>query len=205
MKLMSVDQSLSHCAVVIWAEDSSVPEAKYVIRTGSTSSTGKRDKDVVYFDTTIEQIMYITGTICALFDEHKPDTYVMESLSLASIGNATRDLAGLFFCIQAALVENYLSVTDLHEVAPTSVKAFARKFLPEEEQTYIKERFDKKKDKMVESVAKTEMKKAQIVQAAEIAEPGWLSGMTLKAGKADLADAYFIGRVFLSKQEAKSQ
>lgn len=205
MKLMSVDQSLSHCAVVIWAEDSSVPEAKYVIRTGSTSSTGKRDKDVMYFDTTIEQIMYITGTICDLFDKHKPDTYVMESLSLASVGNATRDLAGLFFCIQATLVEHYLGVADLHEVAPTSVKSFARKFLPEEEQTYIKERFDKKKDKMVQSVAKIEMKKAQIVQAVEIAEPGWVTGMTLKAGKADLADAYFIGRVFMAKQEAKSQ
>ena len=42
MRLMSVDQSLSHCAVVIWDDEGKEPETRYMIRTGSTSSKGKR-------------------------------------------------------------------------------------------------------------------------------------------------------------------
>ncbi|QGZ16237.1 hypothetical protein Hena1_00610 [Erwinia phage Hena1] len=198
MRLMSVDQSLSHCAVVIW--DGNKPSTKYMIRTGSTSSKGKRQADVVYFDHVIQQIEYIVGRICEYVKTHEIDTYVMESLSLGSLGSATRDLAGLFYCIQMALIEHHLNVEDLHVVAPTSVKSFARTLLPEEEQTFQKEKVDKKSGKSVYSLAKTVMKKPEMVRATEVAEPGFLSGLTLAAGKADYADAYLIGRAFQTRQ-----
>ena len=197
MNLMSVDQSLSHCAVVIW--DGDKPSHKYMIRTGSTKSKGKQKKDVVYFDHVIQQIDYIVSEICGYVKKHKIDTYVMESLSLGSLGSATRDLAGLFYCIQMSLMEHYLSVTDLHTVAPTSVKAFARTLLPEEEQSEVKEKVDKKTNKTVYSTGKTKMGKPQMVRATQVAEPGFLDGLTLEAGKADYADAYLIGRALLTR------
>ena len=200
MRLMSVDQSLSHCAVVIW--DGDKPSHKYMIRTGSTHSKGKQKKDVVYFDHVIQQIDYIVSEICGYVKKHKIDTYVMESLSLGSLGSATRDLAGLFYCIQMSLMEHYLSVTDLHTVAPTSVKAFARTLLPEEEQTEVKEKVEKKTGKKVYSTGKTTMGKPQMVRATQVAEPGFLDGLTLEAGKADYADAYLIGRALLARLEA---
>lgn len=198
MRLMSVDQSLSHCAVVIW--DGDKPSHKYMIRTGSTHSKGKQKKDVVYFDHVIQQIDYITSMICGYVNEHGVDTYVMESLALSAMGSATRDLAGLFYCIQSALLESGLDVTDLHTVAPTSVKAFARTLLPEEEQTEVKEKVDKKTQKKVYSTGKTTMGKQQMVRATQVAEPGFLDGLTLEAGKADYADAYLIGRAYLSRK-----
>lgn len=201
MKLMSVDQSLSHCAVVIWEGLS--PSHKYMIRTGSTASKGKQKKGVVYFDHVIQQIDHIVSEICRYVKFHKIDTYVMESLSLGSLGSATRDLAGLFYCIQMSLIEHYMDVGDLHTVAPTSVKSFARNLLPEEEQTATKERVDKKTGKKVYSTGKCEMKKPQMVRATELAEPGFLDGLTLEAGKADFADAYLIGRAFIARQGAQ--
>ena len=198
MNLMSVDQSLSHCAVVIW--DGERPTHKYMIRTGSTHSKGKQKKDVVYFDHTIQQIDYITSMICDYVRKHDVDTYVMESLALSAMGSATRDLAGLFYCIQSALLERGLDVTDLHTVAPTSVKSFARTLLPEEEQTEVKEKVDKKTGKKVYSTGKTTMGKPQMVRATQVAEPGFLDGLTLEAGKADYADAYLIGRAYLSRK-----
>ena len=197
MKLMSVDQSLSHCAVVIWDDKAEKPEARYMIRTGSTSSNGKRKKDVVYFDHVIQQIDYIVSKICEYVRLHKIDTYVMESLALRSVGNATRDLAGLFYCIQMALLEHYMSVEQLHDVPPTSVKACARNLLPEAERKFVKERVDKKTGEKVYSNCKIKMEKAHMVRAVDCDMPGWLDGLTLAAGKADYADAYLIGKAFL--------
>ncbi len=192
---MSIDQSLSHCAVVIW-ENGKVKD-RHMIKTGSTASKGKRKPDVAYFNTVLEQIHHIVSEICWLAKQNQIDDCVMESLSLGSVGNATRDLAGLFYCIQLALWENYVGLENLHVVAPTSVKAFARSLLPEEERTGVKEKVDKKTGKKVESVGKVEMKKPQMVRAVDCDFPGWLDGLTLAAGKADYADAYLIGKKFM--------
>lgn len=204
MKLMSVDQSLSHCAVVIW--DEGIPVYREMIRTGSNSSKGKKHKDVLYFDNVYEQILYIVNKITTLAEEHRVDNYVMESLSLGSIGSATRDLAGLFYCIMYALYQfGILGYDAIHSVAPTSAKAYARGLLPEEERTVVKEKIDKKTGKKVYSKSPVKMEKAQMVRAVECDYPGWLDGLTLAAGKADYADAYLIGKLFLSKQEGLSQ
>lgn len=80
MKLMSVDQSLSHCAVVIF--DDGVPVYREMIRTGSNNSKSKKNKDVIYFDNVHEQIRFIVGRILTLAEEHRIDKYVMEALAL---------------------------------------------------------------------------------------------------------------------------
>lgn len=199
MKLMSVDQSLSHCAVVIF--DDGVPVYREMIRTGSNNSKGKKNKDVMYFNTVYEQIDYICERICNICeDQGVIDAYVMEALSLGSLGSATRDLAGLFYCIALALVNsgrNWLDWEDIHTVAPTSVKAYARGLLPEAERTVVKEKVDKKTGKKVYSTGQVKMEKSHMVRAVDCDFPGWLDGMTLAAGKADYADAYLIGKKFL--------
>ena len=120
MKLMSVDQSLSHCAVVIF--DDGVPVYREMIRTGSNNSKSKKNKDVIYFDNVHEQIRFIVGRILTLAEEHRIDKYVMEALSLSSIGSATRDLAGLFYCIVYGLYQSaILGYQAIHTVAPNSV------------------------------------------------------------------------------------
>uniref|UniRef100_A0AAU8GIT7 RuvC-like Holliday junction resolvase n=1 Tax=Salmonella phage vB_SEnST11_KE23 TaxID=3161174 RepID=A0AAU8GIT7_9CAUD len=204
MKLMSVDQSLSHCAVVIW--EHGVPVYREMIRTGSTSSKGKRNKDVVYFDTVYEQIRYIVGRIITLADQYRVNCYVMEALSLGSIGSATRDLAGLFHCIVYALYQfGILGYCAIHTVAPTSVKSFARTLLPKEEQFVVKEKVDKKSGKKVYSTGPVKMEKSHMVRAVDCDMPGWLDGLTLAAGKADYADAYLIGKKFLEGLSAEKE
>lgn len=204
--LMSVDQSLSHCAVVIFSDGQ--PIHREMIRTGSTKSKGKQQKDVVYFDTVYEQIAYICDRIVRLVYEYDIDDYVMESLSLGSIGSATRDLAGLFYSIAISIVRdgnNMLGYDNIHTVAPTSVKSFARGLLPPEEQLVRKEKLDKKTSAVLVSWAKVKMEKSHMVRAVDCAHPGWLDGLTLAAGKADYADAYLIGKKFLEELSAKEQ
>ena len=196
MKLMSVDQSLSHCAVVIF--DDGVPVYREMIRTGSNNSKSKKNKDVIYFDNVHEQIRFVVGRILTLAEEHRIDKYVMEALSLSSIGSATRDLAGLFYCIVYGLYQSaILGYQAIHTVAPTSVKAYARALLPESERTVVKEKVDKKTGKKVYSTGQVKMEKSHMVRAVDCDFPGWLDGMTLAAGKADYADAYLIGKKFL--------
>lgn len=201
--VMSVDQSMSHCALVIWRDGE--PVDRLMIMTGSTQSKGKQKKDVIYFDHTVEQICHIVWTVCTLVRNENVEDYVMEALSFGSVGNATRDLAGLFYCIQMGLIEEGLSIDNIHSIAPTSVKSFARKFLPESERKITKEKVDKKTGKKVQSSAVNPMKKPAMVMACEHAAPGWLDGLTLAAGKADYADAYFIGKAFLEGLSAKGK
>lgn len=201
--LMSVDQSLSHCAVVIWSDGK--PVYREMIRTGSTKSKGKQQKDVVYFDTVYEQIEFICDRLVELVCEHGVDDYVMEALSLGSIGSATRDLAGLFYSIAISIARdgnNMLDYNNIHTVAPTSVKSFARELLPAEEQLVRKEKLDKKRGAVVVSWAKVKMEKSHMVRAVDCDCPGWLDGLTLAAGKADYADAYLIGKKFLEDLSA---
>ena len=199
--LVSVDQSLSHCAIVVFKDG--VVIDRRMVRTGSTSSKGTRKASVQYFDTVTEQIYHVACGIYHAIVDHKADDFVMEALSFGSAGNATRDLAGLFYAVQVLLFsDGIFGMGAMHTVAPTSVKAFARDFLPLEDQKITKERVDKKTGKKVYSSVKNPMKKPQMVEACEMAMPGWLDGLTLEAGKADYADAYFIGRCFL---EAKSR
>lgn len=206
MRLMSVDQSISHCAVVIW--EHGVPIYREMIRTGSNSSRSKKNKDVVYYDTVYEQIRHIVKKILELIDKYKIDKYVMEDLSFGSVGNATRDLAGLFHCIVYALCDKSPKWLDnIHKIPPTSLKSFARNLLPEKDREIVKERLDKKTGKKVYSSRKVKMEKSHMIRAVDCVCPGWLDGITLAAGKSDYADAYLIGKKFfeeLSQEKDKN-
>lgn len=195
MILMSVDQSTTHTAIIIWREGK--PVFREMIQTGLESTKGRK-KGVIYFGTRIEQIKFIIGKIDELIKSFQVTDYVMEALSFGSIGNATRDLAGLFYCIQYFLLSEHFDLKHIHTIAPTSVKSFARDFLPVELQTESKEKVDKKTGKVVVSTAKTKMDKDQMIIACENDYPGWLNGVTKTAGKADYADSYFIGKKLLS-------
>lgn len=191
MRLLSIDQSLSSCACVVFDGKDAI--FKEMIHT--TGSEKIRDKSpwVRYFETPTEQIAFITAKISDIVESFKVDHVVVESLSFGSSGNATRDLAGLFFCIQLRLLLDGFRMDQLHTVAPTSVKSWARNRLPGEEQEFIND-----KGKMT----KIKMGKDEMMRACEILHPDFLKGYT-KTGKnggaTDLADAFLIGRCFLER------
>lgn len=200
MIFLSIDQSFSHCALVLW--DQSKVIDRMIIRTGLHSSKTKT-KDVLYFSNLLEQIEYISDTINEYCKIHNVENIVMEAISLSSIGNRTRDLAGLFYCVQYSLLKNGYTSNNLFSISPNTVKAFARELLPEHEQTEESEVKNKKTGKKTKRTKKKVMKKPDMIKACEISEPGWLEGLTLTAGKGDYADAYFIGKVFLWQKETK--
>lgn len=202
MKLMSVDQSLSHCAVLLWDENDK-PFYREVIKTGSSSSK-KKDAEVVYFNTPEEQIIYISNRIKQLCLENSVTDFAMESLSYGSFGSATRDLAGLYYCILQGLLtgENALPAKSIYKIAPLKAKSLARLSLPEEERTQINKRVDKKTGKTVQSVGQRTMGKDEVILACNYAYPGWLDGVTkTRGGKSDLADAFFIGKSAIASIE----
>lgn len=178
---------MSHCAAVL-TEDGVATE-KHVYRTGSSGSKTK-SKGVVYFDTQVEQIIYIIDNLVDLVNRIKPDVIVLESLSFASVGNATRTLAGLYFCIMYQLYK--LGYGDrVHHLAPTSIKSWARNKLPEDQQTELN-----KKNKRI----KKKMEKKDMIQVAEILDSELLKGYTLVAGKADIADAFILAKCYEEKE-----
>lgn len=173
---------MSSCAYVVFEEDKVIH--KDVIRTGSTSSKGKQKPNVSYFNTEVEQMAFICKEISTVVQQFEIDHVVMESLSLGSIGSATRTLAGLFYCINYTLLLDMFPVKNIHTIAPTQVKSFAREFLSEDERTTIND-----KGKTV----KIKMDKKEMVRVAEKLDNDLLSGYTMSSGKSDIADAYLIG------------
>lgn len=190
MLILGIDQSLSHCAAVLTVDG--IATEKHVFRTGSSGSKTK-SKGVVYFETQVEQIIYIIDNLVELVNRIKPDAVVVESLSFASVGNATRTLAGLYFCIMYQLYK--LGYGDkVHHLAPTSIKSWARNKLPEEQQTELN-----KKGKKI----KKKMEKKEMIQVTEILDSELLKGYTLVAGKADIADAFILAKCYEERQEEK--
>ena len=183
MKLISVDQSTSSCAAIFWQDGK--PVDKKLIRTGSTHSKTK-SKNVNYFPIITQQIDSVCDNLCEYVEEFQPDYFVLESPAMGAFGDAKATLLTLFRAINETLVEKtYLTKGQISSYTPTSVKAFAREYLPEEE------RFVNNK--------KRKMEKKDMVRACELTEDGFLEGLTLASGKADYADAYFIGLKFIKE------
>lgn len=192
MRFLSIDQSLSSCAMIVF-EDSK-PIYKIVVRTGSKASVGKPKKDTVYFNKEVEQMAHICKEVSTLVQQFEVEHVVLESLSFGSIGTATRSLAGLFYCINYTLLLDDFPVNNIHTIAPTQVKSFARQFLPVESQT---EKNAKGKD------VKTKMSKKQMAEAAESLDKELLVGYTFSSGKGDLADSFLIGLKWLEDYSGK--
>ena len=192
-KFLSLDQSLSKCAWMVW-EDGKIIDYG-VWRTGSSSVKIKK-KGVEYFDKTEEQIEYVCEQLLLLVESVCPDHIVLEALSFGSVGNATRDLAGLFFTLKYAVEVDeycYLTYEDWTAYAPTSLKSFARDYLKEEDQTETSEKTGKSK--------KVKMDKKLMVKAARNCEgEGFLSEYNYSSGLDDLADAYWAGKKFIKER-----
>lgn len=182
MRLLAIDQSMSNCALVVFEDDKVI--YKKVVSTGSNASSGKKKKSVIYFDKDIEQMAHICQEVSTLVQQFEIESVVLESLSFSSIGNATRTLAGLFYCINYTLLLDGFPVKDIHTITPTQVKSFARQFLPEDER--------ESKNSKGKSI-KMKMTKKEMIKAAESLDNTLLVGYTLSSGKGDLADAYLIG------------
>lgn len=189
-RILALDQSFSNCAVVVFECNSNEKMEiihKEVIKTGSDSSKAKKRSDTVYFPTKIEQLYFIIIKLLGIVHHYKIDKFVMESLSFSSVGNQTRDLAGLFFTLQFALIFRGFNLDNIHTLAPTAIKSWARNVLPEEEREAISETGKK---------TKVKMDKKMMVKAVDILYPTELDNYTVVSGKQDLADAIIIGSYF---------
>lgn len=185
MKLLSVDQSTSSCAVIFW--ENGKPVDKKIIRTGSTHSKTK-SKGVDYFPIITQQIDFVCDNLCRYVDEFKPNHFVLESPAMGAFGDAKATLLTLFRAINETLIEKtYLTKDQVSSYTPTSIKSFAREYLPEEDRTT--------------NGKKRKMEKKDMVRACELTEEGFLEGLTLSNGKADYADAYFIGLKFIKERQ----
>lgn len=191
--LLSVDQSMSKTAYVFWYGGDIV--AKGVIRTGSYASKNQ-PKGVAHFHTLDEQMYFISCRLIDVLNEHVKDwntplNIVFEGLSFGSVGNATRNLAGLYFVLrQAFFVQCDVMFDNMSDLAPTTLKAYARPYLPERLQTEIG-----KTGKPI----KVKMTKKLMVQAAEaIKGKEFFEGLNMSTGRDDLADALFLGLVHQS-------
>ena len=99
-RLLSIDQSLTHTACVVW--DDGKPVHKVVLRTQSSSAKEKKP-GTVSFATAAERIDWICKQVRYYIHTHGVDTVVMEGLSFGSRGDATRELAGLFYGLEVML------------------------------------------------------------------------------------------------------
>lgn len=184
MKILSIDQSMAGCAAVIL--DGKVPVFRDVIRTTSGANPKPWQKT---FDTIDHQMIYIADALWDMSQSFQVEHMVMESLSLGSIGDQTRNLAGLFHVIRTTFLRNGFKHANMHTIAPTSVKSWARQWLPIDEQ-----HDGVKKDGKPKLVV---MKKPQMVRACEVLCPEVLEGYKNSgqfSGREDLSDAYLIGR-----------
>ena len=190
-KLITIDQSLSKTAMIEW--DGGVPTAVHVFRSGSTKAK-KQLVTVEYFDSPDEQIEYITSKVIERVEAFKPDAIVMEGLAFSSGGNATRDLAGLFFVLRNTFYQSGIEWSQMEVVPPTTLKSFARTLLPLSQQEVP---HPTKKGQTL----KRKMDKSDMINAVP-AEHQWiLKGFTmsgLRSGKDDVADAYHLGRRWFS-------
>ncbi len=115
---------------------------------------------------TIVRATVIGDRLASLQAQYMPDYIALENLSYGSVGNATRNLAILFGVICTKMDMLHPSV-----VPPTSLKKFA-----------TGNGKATKKD-MLEAIAQSDASFFSL-----------LNRMTIKAGKYDLADAYWIAK-----------
>lgn len=157
MKILSIDQSLTNCAIIIW-EDGLVYDFQVI-------HSNKELEDH-------QRIFEISSQIAQLMKEENIQTLAIEGLSLGNnIGNSTRVLAGLYYSI---LIEAYKQDIEIKVFTPTQVKKFATSSGKAKKPEMFQALPDKIKNKIENSNYKT-----------------------ISKGKYDLADAYFIGKIYL--------
>lgn len=192
MRLLAIDPSLSSCAVIVMEKEELL--YREVINTSRVEAKPNSPENLKVFARPTEQIKYIADRVLEISKSFSVKKIGIESPSLHSEGNATRDLAGLFHGIMLTFMNNGFSIGDIFEVSPLSIKAFAWNFLPEDK------KYDgKKKDG---SPKKAKLGKDEMILACESVAPEAIEGFNKtgkRGGKDDLADAYWIGRYLYDK------
>lgn len=160
MIILGLDQSFTCSGFVVLDDDAMIYCERF--------KTDKKDN--IY-----ERTWQVVSRVKELADQFDPDYLAIEGLAFASVGNATRDLAGLQF----AIISN-LSYQDGYEVRiapPTSVKK--------------------------EATGKGRVDKMELVEALppEVREAFDLIGVKKTTGLRDLADAYWIAITTMNKPE----
>ncbi len=111
MIVLGIDQSLTCTAYILMEK---FPTGKYKILEYGTICT-KLDGSVSKIASTIKRVRLIRGQLFAM--AQRADAVWLESLSFNSIGNATRDLAMLFFAIADGFNAKWVAPTTLKKLA----------------------------------------------------------------------------------------
>lgn len=183
-KWLSVDQSLSSCAVTYWVNGE--PVDKEIISTVRIETKNKKPNSVV-FDRVTDQIAYVSNQIVDKINKFEAVEFAMESPAMGSFGDQKGFLLTLFKDIEDAIIkETNLTASQIFSYTPTQVKSFARNFLDPSEQLV--------------SGKKVKMTKPLMVKAAKVKAPeNWLDNLTIAAGVQDYADSFLIGLLHWNK------
>lgn len=205
MKNISIDQSFSNFAYVVFGEDGK-PESSGVLHTGARVP-GNLDKQYgKYFDTVQEQLVYLESEFSKIIADNQPCRLIFEGLAFGAKGDRVFSLGGLFYHVTTTLItKGLVKLEDVVTVPPTSVKKVARDRLIGDEQ------FEKDKDGNVVYLKSKKpklkkMDKNDMLKALCNTEDKWIvegfssSSKKVPTGLKDIPDAYFIGKAFLEKK-----
>lgn len=182
--LLAIDASLTSCGYAIFNDN------KEVIEIGTIRTSPKENnKGIFYSESKLARMSYIAGKILDLTKENKINEIAIESLSFASIGNATRDLAGLFYLILGLLKFTGFDESKFNLLTPQAVKSYAKTFLPNLEY-----------DKKGKIITKIKMGKNEMIEAYKYAFADSIYANKAN-GLADMVDACFIGKTYLDKKK----
>lgn len=194
--VLSIDQSLAKCAVVVWNDN--VPVFWDVFKSGGIECK-KKLKSVTYFEKEVDKIDFISDNIISVVNEYNVEKVILEGLALNAVGNATRSLAGLYYVLLHKLKQlDLVEPEDIVVISPTQVKSKARLLM--ENNGELETINDKGKTKK----SKIKMDKQVMISIAEQHWPQVLEGYKNSgenAGKEDLSDACLIYNAYLQLQK----
>jgi Holliday junction resolvasome RuvABC endonuclease subunit len=181
MRVLGIDQSLSKTAFCFMLEGE--PVKLQLSKTGASKVKNKRP-DTTYYDDLHDQIHHVCTDLYSIVDEVKPEIITFEALSFGSVGDATRSLACLYGAMRETLTVNFPDI-EVTQVAPTSLKSYARDFLTPDHQVDGLLKTGKPK--------KIKMDKKLMVEAVrELYGQDYLKGYNYSSGLDDLTDATFL-------------
>lgn len=194
--VLSIDQSLAKCAVVVWNDN--VPVFWDVFKSGGIECK-KKLKSVTYFEKEVDKIDFISDNIISVVNEYNVEKVILEGLALNAVGNATRSLAGLYYVLLHKLKQlDLVEPENIVVISPTQVKSKARVLM--ENNGELETINDKGKTKK----SKIKMDKQVMISIAEQHWPQVLDGYKNSgenAGKEDLSDACLIYNAYLQLQK----
>ena len=194
--VLSIDQSLAKCAVVVWKDN--VPIFWDVFKSGGIECK-KKLKSVTYFEKEVDKIDFISDNIISIVHKYNIEKVILEGLALNAVGNATRSLAGLYYVLLHRLKQlDLVEPENIVVISPTQVKSKARLLM--ENNGELETINDKGKAKK----SKIKMDKQIMTSIAEQYWPQVLDGYKNSgenAGKEDLSDACLIYNAYLQLQK----